>query len=265
MKMLGQRVITALIGIPVILFVFYTGNLLLLAGIYLLIIVAVAEFLNIVRKAGQRGLVFPLWTGAIIFPLIIQYNYNMIGFAVFLTVLFCSIFFINGYPHYSPLDLGWTLLGLLYVVAGFSHFLLLRTLEHGFWLIVYVFIVVWSTDAGAYFSGIHLGRHKLAPTISPNKKWEGSLGGLLSSIIAVYIFTVFVPLPESKTLLFLAPAVSIAGQIGDLFESALKRFANIKDSGHLIPGHGGVLDRFDSALWAFPFTYHVMVFLERLY
>ena len=263
--MLSQRVLTAFIGIPAILFIFYTGNMLLLAGIYFLIIIAVAEFLNIVHKAGYRGLALPLWTGAIIFPFILQYNNNMAGFTVFLIILFSAIYFLSGYPRYSPLDLGWTLLGFFYVVIGFSHFLILRSQENGFWLVLYVFIIVWITDTGAYFTGTCLGKHKLAPNISPKKTWEGFLGGLIFSFLAVYVFTLLAPLPQTITFLYLAPAISVAAQAGDLFESSLKRFADVKDSGHLIPGHGGFLDRFDSALWAFPFTCQLLALLERLY
>lgn len=253
-----------MLGIPAVIFIFYTGNLLLLTAVYLLIIVSVAEFLKIVQKAGQQGLVLPLWTGSIIMPLVLQYNSSMTLFAALLVVFFCGIYFLSGYPRYTPLDLGWTLLGLLYVVAGFSHLLLLRNLENGFWLILYVFIIVWATDSGAYFFGIYLGKHKLAPEISPNKTWEGFFGGLASSFIGAYFFTLLVPLPQSAVLLCLAPLVSVGGQLGDLFESALKRFADVKDSGRLLPGHGGFLDRFDSALWAFPLTYQLLVLLERL-
>lgn len=262
--MLRQRMITALIGIPAIIFIVYAGNALLLAGVYLLVIAATAEFQNIVSKAGHRGLALPLWTGAIIFPLMQQYNSNMTLFAAFMIILFCGIYFLSGYPRYTPVDLGWTLLGLVYVVAGFSYLLLLRSLDHGFWLILYVFIVVWATDTGAYFCGIHLGKHKLAPTISPHKTWEGFGGGLIASILAVFVLTLLVPLPQGKALLYLTPLVSVAGQSGDLFESALKRYANLKDSSQLVPGHGGVLDRFDSALWACPLTYHILALLERL-
>ena len=110
-----------MIGIPAIIWLIYTGNALLLAGVYLLIIVAVAEYLYIITKAGHRGLASPLWTGAIIFPLVLQYNSDMTWFALFSIVLFSGICFLSGYPRYTPVDLGLTLLGLLYVVAGFSY------------------------------------------------------------------------------------------------------------------------------------------------
>ena len=138
------------------------------------------------------------------------------------------------------------------------------SLDNGFWLILYVFIVVWTTDTGAYFCGIHLGKRKLAPYISPHKTWEGFGGGLIASLLAVLVMTSLAPLPQREILLYLTPLVSLAGQLGDMFESALKRYANLKDSGYLVPGHGGVLDRFDSALWAFPLTYHILALLERL-
>jgi phosphatidate cytidylyltransferase len=153
----------------------------------------------------------------------------------------------------------------MYVSWGFFHLILLRDLQNGFWLVIYAFLIVWSTDTGAYFIGSCLGKHKFAPLISPKKSWEGFAGGIVSSLIIAYIYWLCLPSIGGRTLLYISVLVSVAGQLGDLFESSFKRFAQIKDSGNLIPGHGGILDRFDSILWAAPVTYYLYTLIERMF
>ena len=113
----------------------------------------------------------------------------------------------------------------------------------GLELVFWVFIVTWTTDIGAYFAGRAIGGPKLAPSISPNKTWAGLIGGMASAGLAGLAWTQYVMLPVS--LIWLAPAFAAAAQGGDLFESWLKRRAGAKDSGTLLPGHGGILDRLD--------------------
>ena len=112
------------------------------------------------------------------------------------------------------------------------------------------FILIWLNDTGAYFAGRRFGRHKLAPSISPGKTWEGWAGGLLASVAVAQLLTSWMPDEVPWTLLALV--VSVLGPAGDLTESALKRRAGVKDSGTLLPGHGGILDRFDSHIFAAP-------------
>lgn len=120
--------------------------------------------------------------------------------------------------------------------------------------ILWLFVIVWACDIAAYFVGLLFGRHKMAPKVSPGKSWEGAIAGLgaggITGLLAGPIFGLGVP-----GAIALGAITSIAGQIGDLFESALKRRAGVKDSGGLLPGHGGVLDRFDAVLFAAPVAY----------
>ena len=110
-------------------------------------------------------------------------------------------------------------------------------------MLIWVFIVTWSTDIGAYFAGRTIGGAKLAPTVSPNKTWAGLIGGMIAAAILGGAWVVFLDLPQ--LLLVLAPLFALGAQMGDLFESGLKRRAGIKDSGTWLPGHGGALDRLD--------------------
>ncbi|MEO6246981.1 MAG: phosphatidate cytidylyltransferase [Sphingomicrobium sp.] len=150
--------------------------------------------------------------------------------------------------EWSRLVRGW---GFHWLVAGFGYALipalaLLWIRERGAHkldLLLWVFIVTWSTDIGAYFAGRAIGGPKLAPSISPNKTWAGLVGGMVVAGLLGSAWVVSLGLP--RLLLLLAPLFAIGAQVGDLFESGLKRRAGVKDSGAILPGHGGVLDRLD--------------------
>jgi phosphatidate cytidylyltransferase len=160
-------------------------------------------------------------------------------------------------------DSAAVLLGVIYVGATLGHLLLLRALPDGVLLIFFLFLVTWAGDTGAYCIGLGLGRRKLAPVISPNKTVEGLIGGLALSVIAAVVarawFLVSWTLTESVTAALL---VGVAGVVGDLVESALKRSAGVKDSGWLIPAHGGMLDRLDSLLFAAPALYYYVALVK---
>ena len=151
------------------------------------------------------------------------------------------------YYEWMRMARGW---GIHWVVGGFLYCLLpaiallaLREPEHGLWLVLWVFIVTWSTDIGAYFAGRKFGKRKLAPSISPGKTVEGLWGGVVAAALfgGAWVYANGL----NHGLLLLAPLFAVAAQMGDLFESSMKRRAGIKDSGDLLPGHGGVLDRLD--------------------
>ena len=138
----------------------------------------------------------------------------------------------------------WYLSGFVYALLPALALLWVRERDaHGLDLLIWMFIVTWSTDIGAYFAGRRFGQRKLAPTISPNKTVEGLIGGIVAATLLGGAWAVAVGL--GAALLALAPILAIAAQAGDLFESGMKRRAGVKDSGHWLPGHGGVLDRLD--------------------
>lgn len=147
----------------------------------------------------------------------------------------------------------WRLVGLAYVAIPCMSLLWLRNQQHGIQLVLTLLLIVWATDIGAYFSGRFAGGPKLAPAISPNKTWAGLIGGMVAAAIVAAIATSFSPTPASIAgALWAGMALAILGQAGDLFESWLKRRAGVKDSGSLIPGHGGLLDRVDGLILATP-------------
>ena len=139
---------------------------------------------------------------------------------------------------------GWYVLGFVYAMLPAISLLWIRERDaHGFELLLWTFLVTWSTDIGAYFAGRRFGRRKLAPAISPGKTVEGLYGGIVAAALIGGVWTLATHL--GRPLLLLAPIFALAAQAGDLFESGLKRRAGVKDSGSWLPGHGGVLDRLD--------------------
>lgn len=149
------------------------------------------------------------------------------------------------------------LVGVLYIALGFLAFWGVRQLGAMAWLLT----VIWSTDTAAYEVGRRFGRRKLAPSVSPNKTWEGALAGLIAGGLLGMIAALITTDTGWFAALLISLFISDVGQIGDLLESKVKRLAGVKDSGKLLPGHGGILDRFDSLLLASPF----MWFLARLF
>lgn len=262
--MLAKRITTSFIGVPLLLAIFYQGKEIFLLGVIVLTLAGLYEYQNIIKASGVQRIPVILGVSGFLFPMVFYYRYNDLFVGIALFLIFSFSFYLYWYPRYTPNDLALALLGSAYISWGFAQFVLLRAMNDGFWLIVYAFIIIWCTDTGAYFFGIYLGRHKMTPVVSPHKTWEGFAGGILSSLLGTWILLHFVNYSQGMILLYIAPVVSFAGQMGDLFESSLKRSAGVKDSGNLIPGHGGVLDRFDSALWSVPATVYLIMLLERV-
>jgi phosphatidate cytidylyltransferase len=127
--------------------------------------------------------------------------------------------------------------------------------------LLFALVITWAADTTAYFVGRAIGKHPLAPHISPKKTWEGSIGGMFGSLLVAYAFSYWVKIPLHH-LLLMAALGNIAGQMGDLLESAYKRSAGVKDSGGLLPGHGGVLDRIDALILCIPVIWYYLVLVN---
>ena len=183
---------------------------------------------------------------------------SLLGFVTMILVGF----FISPASTKARLS-GWAsyLFGIFYVTLLLGYYILLRNLEDGVSLVFFVIIVTWLSDTGGFFIGKTFGKHPLAPTLSPQKTIEGLLGGILFSvvggIVSHFTFTPFFSLTEC---VILGVSLALLGAIGDLTESAIKRSVHVKDSGTIIPGHGGVLDRIDSLLFTGPAMYYYVMF-----
>jgi phosphatidate cytidylyltransferase len=179
------------------------------------------------------------------------------------TLLFSFLFF--GLSHERPSatgSFGVTVLGVIWVGGGLGFLLLLRDIpDHGFWAVIAVLFTVFAADTAAFFVGRAVGRHRMAPVISPGKTWEGLVAGIVTGMLAAFLI-LYKDRDEFLTvgeMLALGAAVVVASVCGDLFESAVKRDLSVKDSGRLLGGHGGMLDRLDALLWAGPAAFYVVL------
>jgi phosphatidate cytidylyltransferase len=180
------------------------------------------------------------------------------------STLFLSfvVFGLSDVRPSATASFGVTLLGVVWVGGGLGLLLAVRdTPEHGFWALVAVLFTVFAADTAAFLVGSAIGRHKLAPAISPGKSWEGFAAGTAAAMAAAFLVLYkdrdeFLTIPET---LLLGAAVALASVFGDLFESAVKRDLRVKDSGRLLGGHGGMLDRLDALLWAGPAAFFVIL------
>jgi phosphatidate cytidylyltransferase len=172
------------------------------------------------------------------------------------------VYGLGGVRQSATTSFAVTILGVAWVGAGIGCLLLIRDIpEFGFWAVMAVLFTVFAADTGAFFVGRTFGRHRMAPAISPKKSWEGLVGGLVAAVLVAFLVLYrdrdeFLTIPE---MLVLGLVIACAAVLGDLFESAVKRDLDIKDSGRVLGGHGGMLDRLDSLLWAGPAAYFAIL------
>ncbi|MDZ7860136.1 MAG: phosphatidate cytidylyltransferase [Candidatus Krumholzibacteriota bacterium] len=266
-----KRIIISIIFLPFILLITRKGGLYFLVLVTILIISGLWEFYRMVEAKGIKPSKLTGITAGIIIPFYVFFSKGKTDNLLFLLVIiFIAVMIIElgrGKRDYALYHISVTIFGVLYVGLLGSYLLMLRELpismnldyKNGFLFVILVFILTWCYDSGAYTLGTIAGRHKLFPGISPGKTLEGAFGGLLLSIIGIlvareYIFS-SITIWEAVGLAVIGSVVS---QLGDLVESMIKRDVNIKDSSNTIPGHGGILDRFDSMLFNAPVIYYIL-------
>lgn len=255
--MLRERVLSAIVLIPPVLLLTYWGGLWFLGLIMLVGALAGWEFYALVRRSGQ----LPLhWLGivAILACVASAYWPGSPALLLVLTAFILISLILTLFRHDTQPAAGWawTVAGALYLGVLLNHFVALRNLPQGLaWLAVAV-LLTWTNDSAAYFVGRAVGRHKFWPRHSPKKTWEGVFGGLLFAVLVGAILgALWLGLPWWNGAL-LGAAISVTGPLGDLAESMFKRQFGAKDSGNLIPGHGGAWDRIDSLLFVVPTVFY---------
>ncbi|AMA72700.1 phosphatidate cytidylyltransferase [Aneurinibacillus thermoaerophilus] len=247
------RVITGIFGGAGFLLVVYQGGIWYTALVFFLATLAYYELIcmnriRLVDWHGLTGLVF-LWV--LLFPNVVWDEKMLRGDVVFLFVLAFLFITVASKNRVEYHQVAYLLFSAFYLGIGF-HFMNETRITNGLMVTLAILFSTWATDTGAYFVGKARGKTKLWPSISPNKTVEGALGGVILAILTMVIFSLVtdsLTLPRAVLIAFI---ISISGQIGDLMESAIKRTLNVKDSGTILPGHGGVLDRFDSLIIVFP-------------
>ena len=303
------RILTAVVGIPVILLLCLTGGVYFLGFVALASAVALKEFYGLAKAKGVQPLVFP----GILFGFLINttfFHAKLVSFLISISggkeIMFPSqtqlllILLLVGVAVMSLvelfrnkgsalLNLSATIFGMMYISMFFGTFIGIRELfipldfpmlryfssqsiidqpvvdqvyRWGGFTVISILAVIWICDSAAFYSGTLMGKHKLFPRVSPNKSWEGAIFGFVfaiaASIAAKYLVLEYLPVSGAVVIGII---VGIAGQLGDLVESLFKRDAGVKDSSALIPGHGGVLDRFDSLLLVSPLVYLYLDFV----
>lgn len=248
------RILVGVIGIPLFLFLIYMGGVYFLVLSIILSSIAMWEFYTMFKSMELHPLkVFPIIIS--VSGIILDYFYpgSAINFLIISAILIFSVEVFRK-VNKNPLNTLVSVFGLVYICVPFICLNeMMRYNEFNY--IIFIFILIWTCDTMAFFGGKFLGKHKLSE-ISPKKTWEGSISGLVFTLIASYLFYFF---SDGKLTLVdaivLGLIIGIFSQIGDLFESLFKRKLNVKDSSHIIPGHGGVLDRFDSLIFVAPLIF----------
>lgn len=265
------RVLTAVVGVPLLLGAAYLGGWYFGVLVLALGLLAQHEVYGLMERAAVRPWkAVGLLLGALLALRALVPFALPLALVGGLGVLAWSPFSRAEQPL---LSLGATVLGVLYPTALLAFLTDLRLARgpavgdlEAFFLTLMVFLLVWATDILAYYTGKAIGKHKLAPAISPKKTWEGSVGGALGAVgAAVALKLTLVAFLAWPHVLALALLCGVVSQLGDLAESRFKRAAGVKDSGTILPGHGGLLDRFDAMLLAGPLAYLYLAYVARLF
>lgn len=260
-----ERIISGLLlFLAVTIILIFGNNIIVSMATSLIAILAINEFFNSFKEKHN----VERWIGNILAIAIAFINYipsNFIGiiFPSIIAILFLKVIVTEMKTNF--VDIAISGFGVFYIIGFISFLPLIYKLENGKFLIWYLAFAAWGTDTFAYAIGMKFGKHKLTP-VSPKKSVEGSIGGILGAVIFSLIYTYSINKLGNMNISYLAIAaisamLSVLAQMGDLSASSIKRYTGIKDFGHLIPGHGGVLDRIDSILFIAPFAYFLLTLI----
>jgi phosphatidate cytidylyltransferase len=267
-QILLKRTITGIIFVAVLVaaIMWNKYSIALLFGVFAML--GLNEFLALMRKNGfSPNSILCNVVAVAIYVIIALHSFHwfdleylLLIFPLLIIIVVSELFRKHDYP---VSNMGFSILGILYIIFPFAtlnffaynepFYDKLLLVQNDFGLLLGFFVILWANDTGAYLVGSKLGKHKLFERISPNKTWEGFFGGAALSITTAILFAYF---SDSKTIhwIIVSIIVVVFGTLGDLTESQIKRSTGVKDSGNLLPGHGGVLDRFDGVLFAAPFV-----------
>ena len=264
--MFKTRLLSGIVLVIVALALIITGNDILLAGVGIISLIGLYEIYRVFQMeksiAGIMG-----YLAAVLFYMDLKWNFFpdilllVIGFLIVL--MFVYVF---SYPKYKTEQMMAAFFGVFYVAVMLSYVYQTRMLETGVYIVWLIFLCSWGCDTCAYCVGVLIGKHKMAPVLSPKKSWEGAVGGIVGSALLTVIYGLVFQHAMGTTgkdilvMEGICAVGAVISMIGDLTASAIKRNYEIKDYGKLIPGHGGILDRFDSVIFTAPVIYFLAAY-----
>jgi phosphatidate cytidylyltransferase len=275
------RLLSGIVLIAMLFFVLYKGGNVLF---FVCITLSICGLIELFQVLGlqKSGLSYIAYIFTIFYYVMVAF-YQKNGILLFLIVflLLLLMFYVLSYPEYHIKEVAITFFSIIYVAVTFSFIYLIRIIENtGIYFVWLIFIASWGSDTCAYCIGMLFGKHKLSPILSPNKTIEGMVGGIIGAGILGFLYSfilnrvninvnmpfltnsinIYLDIPLSSIQVGIACAIgSIISMIGDLTASAIKRDYSVKDYGNIIPGHGGVLDRFDSVIFTAPALYFILI------
>jgi len=273
-----KRTISGAVLVIILVAALVEGHYFLWALLLLTSLAGVREFLQAVHSTGSKvgegrfDILALTAYGAVIVNYICIFmggGYNYLFLLLLCELLVMMLIYVVNYPGYEPVDIMAAFFSAIYIGIMLSVIYILRRQDSGIYYVWFVFIGSWICDTCAYFAGSALGKHKLAPKLSPKKSVEGSVGGCLGSFMVGLIYGALMQKLQGQAIevyVVLASGIvalvtSVFSQVGDLMASAIKRHYDIKDYGSLIPGHGGILDRFDSVIVTAPLIYILVILM----
>ncbi|SHE27737.1 phosphatidate cytidylyltransferase [Alkalibacter saccharofermentans] len=262
---MSKRVLTAVLGMPLLILIVSIGGMALFLAVAVLASIGLWEYAGAIRddKVSLNAWLL-IVLGLCMTSSFYFFKEYTLGVLVFSVMILAGRDVLKDNTNISNTAYG--VYGLVYATFFLGHLILLEGMEQGSLLIWLVFLICFGTDTFAYFVGIRFGKNRLAPKISPKKSVEGSIGGLVAGIVLALVYGFYLnhAYPGGLSIIgygFIGMVASAVSQIGDLAASMIKRQFGIKDFGNLFPGHGGVLDRFDSIIFASPVVYYMILIM----
>lgn len=264
--MFKTRLLSGIILVVVALALIISGNNILLAGIGVISLIGLYELYRVFRMEKSIA-AFAGYLAAILFYINLKWSIfpDMMIFVIGVLVVLMFIY-VFSYPAFKTEQMLAVFFGIFYVAVMLSYVYQTRMLESGAYIVWLIFLCSWGCDTCAYCVGVLIGKHKMAPVLSPKKSWEGAIGGVVGAVLLTIIYGAVFQKAMQTTVegIFIMSGICAVGavisMIGDLTASAIKRNYEIKDYGNLIPGHGGILDRFDSVIFTAPVIYFLAAY-----
>ncbi len=268
--MFSVRLRSGIILMAVAILLLTLGGPVMLIGTLLVSLIGMYELYRIPGFQKKAPAVISYIAACLYFALVYAGRHEMLLMCIVLYLIVLLACYVLTYPRYDAPEIMMAFFGLFYVAVMISYMYRIRVMENGEYLVWLVFISSWGCDTCAYCTGMLFGKHKMAPVLSPKKSVEGGIGGVVGAgligLVFAAIFRPYLTIFENPLLaLFIIGAVGgLISMVGDLAASAIKRYYGIKDYGTLIPGHGGILDRFDSVIITAPLVYYLILALQTL-